>query len=57
METRNKTRKSYKKPQLTQVKLQLEEAVLQPCKGYDNDPAGKSTKWCGHSGCKMTFGT
>jgi hypothetical protein len=57
MNTKKRTRKSYKKPQLTQVKLQLEEAVLQPCKGFDNDPTGKSTKWCGHEGCKITFGT
>ena len=57
MKTKERPRKSYKKPHLTHVKLQLEEAVLQPCKGFDGDSAGKSTKWCGHNGCKTTFGT
>ena len=54
---KERARKSYKKPQLTRVKLHLEEAVLQPCKGFDRDPAGKSNKYCGHPGCKTTFGT
>jgi hypothetical protein len=57
METTEKIRKIYKKPRLTQVKLQIEEAVLQPCKASQGDSAGKGTKRCGHSGCRTTFGT
>ncbi|MGD2124954.1 MAG: hypothetical protein PVG99_02670 [Desulfobacteraceae bacterium] len=57
MATKDKVRKTYEKPQLTQVKLQMEEAVLQACKTSDGDLAGKSTKWCGHEGCKITFGS
>jgi hypothetical protein len=32
METREKDRKDYKKPQLSQIKLEVEEAVLTACK-------------------------
>jgi len=52
-----KGRKPYTKPQITRVKLHIEEAVLQPCKGSQGDPAGKNNKWCGHPGCKTTFGS
>lgn len=51
------TRSSYKKPQIKRVKLQIQEAVLQPCKASEGDAAGKDIKWCGHQGCGSTFGT
>jgi hypothetical protein len=39
-----KTRKPYVKPRIYQVKLEIEEAVLQACKSRAADPAGKSRK-------------
>ncbi len=59
METKEKARKTYKKPQINQVKLVIEEAVLQNCKTIYGDTAGKSAsgKFCGASACKGTFGS
>ncbi len=59
METKEKARKTYKKPQINQVKLAIEEAVLQACKASYGDTAGKSTgnKFCGNKACKDTFGS
>ena len=57
METKDKTRKPYQRPQVTQVKLEMEEAVLQACKATASDASGKKNKVCGHPGCKSTLGS
>lgn len=59
METKEKARKTYKKPQINQVKLVIEEAVLQACKASYGDTAGKilAGKFCGNAACKDTFGS
>jgi len=56
METKGK-RKPYSKPQVHQVKLKIEEAVLQACKTTAYDTSGKANQYCGHSGCKKEFGS
>jgi len=59
METKEKNRKTYKKPQVNKVKLETEEAVLQACKTISGDTAGKllAAKWCGNAGCKTELGS
>jgi hypothetical protein len=57
MATRDKAKKTYKKPKVTQVKLEMEEAVLQACKHFDGDSTGKGNKTCGTNSCKMTYGS
>jgi hypothetical protein len=59
METKEKARKTYKKPQINQVKLVIEEAVLQACKASYGDTAGKSAsgKFCGANACKLSYGS
>ena len=57
MEKRRKTRRTYQKPQITRVRLEMEEAVLQACKATASDAAGKGNKVCGHPGCKHTLGS
>jgi len=52
METREKNRKQYKKPQITQIKLEIKEAVLAACKSFAGDTAGKNTKGCNTSSCQ-----
>jgi len=52
MATIVKAKKAYKKPEVTEVKLEIGEAVLQACKANPTDPAGKGNKDCGHNGCK-----
>ena len=51
METKEKNRKNYKKPQINQVNLVIEEAVLQACK-TGPAAAGKRGKNCDFSACK-----
>ncbi len=51
METKEKNRKNYKKPQINQVNLIMEEAVLQACKTAAGQP-GLGTQNCDHSACK-----
>ncbi len=52
MAKKNKAKKAYKKPTVTQVKLEMGEAVLQSCKVDDVDPDGKTSKRaCGISPC------
>ncbi len=57
MATQGKAKKTYKKPKVTQVKLEMEEAVLQACKAFDGDSTGRGSKWCGHGSCKKTYGS
>jgi hypothetical protein len=57
MESRGKARKPYSKPQVHQVKLHIEEAVLQACKTVPTDTSGKANQYCGHSGCKKEYGS
>ena len=45
-----KSRKTYKKPQINQVKLVIEEAVLAGCKVQAGNP-GKETKHCNVTTC------
>lgn len=53
----DKMRKPYQTPLVTQVKLEVEEAVLQACKANNSDRSGKKNKVCGHPGCKTTLGS
>jgi len=58
METKEKARKTYKKPQINQVNLVIEEAVLQACKiSYGDTGKVLSGKFCGNKACKETFGS
>jgi hypothetical protein len=50
------TRKTYKKPEIIQVKLTVEEAVLAACKTMTSEPSGKN-KRCGHPQCSTTLGS
>jgi len=55
MDTKEKVRKQYKKPQISQVKLEVEEAVLTACKNPTT--LGKDAIGCkpGTGACKTTF--
>jgi hypothetical protein len=69
MATQKKTKKAYNKPKVTQVKLEMDEVVLQACKHFDGDSTlqackhfdgdstGKGNKTCGTNACKLTFGS
>jgi len=57
METKEKNRKNYKKPQINQVNLVIEEAVLQACKGSAGDAAGKKGAGCAVAQCQFTPGS
>jgi hypothetical protein len=57
MATKGKTKKTYKKPKIIEVKLEMEEAVLQACKHFNGDSTGKGNKTCGTNSCKMTYGS
>jgi len=59
VETKEKNRKIYKKPQVNKVNLETEEAVLQACKTFSGDTAGKvgAGKWCGNAACKTEMGS
>ena len=50
MKTKDKAKKAYKKPTVTQVKLEMGEAVLAGCKA-DSGQDAKQNKQCGHSQC------
>jgi len=54
LETKEKNRKNYKKPQINQVNLVIEEAVLQACKTGPG-ASGASTRNCDHAGCKKSI--
>ncbi|MBI4621089.1 MAG: hypothetical protein HY739_13160 [Desulfobacterales bacterium] len=51
MMSKERVRKSYIKPQVNKVKLEIEEAVLQACK-RGAGLVGKTNKNCDHSQCK-----
>jgi hypothetical protein len=51
METEDNGKKAYKKPTVTQVKLEMGEAVLAACKAGSGD-AAKNNKQCGHQQCQ-----
>jgi len=53
MEPKGKRRKNYKKPQINQVNLVIEEAVLQACKTGPG-ASGAGALNCDHSGCKKS---
>ena len=57
MASGDKTKKAYKKPKITQVKLEMDEVVMKACKAFDGDSTGKNSKVCGHSSCKTTYGS
>lgn len=57
METKEKNRKKYKKPQINQVNLVIEEAVLQACKLSAGDTRGKNAKGCATASCQLTQGS
>ncbi|UCC38714.1 MAG: hypothetical protein JSV96_12930 [Candidatus Aminicenantes bacterium] len=49
-------KKQYKKPEITQVKLEMDEAVFTPCK-QTAVTVGKKNKNCGASACKKVLGS
>lgn len=53
METKEKTRKKYKKPQINQVNLVIKEAVLQACKTGPG-ASGQSGNTCDFAACKKS---
>ena len=57
MAAEDKTKKVYSKPKVTQVKLEMDEVVMQACKAFDGDSTGKNAKVCGHNSCKTTYGS
>jgi len=57
MEKKEKFRKTYKKPQVNEVKVVIEEAVLQGCKTAPGDVMGKAPRGCQFAACKTTFGS
>ena len=57
METKEKNRKNYKKPQINQVNLVIEEAVLLACKTSAGDAAGKKGAGCAVQQCRVTQGS
>jgi len=57
MDTKEKIRKTYKKPQINEVKVVIEEAVLQGCKTAPGDTMGKAPRGCQFAACKTTFGS
>ena len=57
MEPKGKRRKNYKKPQINQVNLVIEEAVLQACKTSAGDAAGKKGAGCSVPQCQLTLGS
>jgi len=56
LETKEKNRKNYKKPQINQVNLVIEEAVLQACKSA-GDTSAKKLAGCGAHSCRTTLGS
>ena len=57
METKEKNRKNYKKPQINQVNLVIEEAVLQACKMNAGDATGKKGAGCSVQQCQFVQGS
>jgi hypothetical protein len=57
MASEDNTKKTYRKPKVTQVKLEMDELVMQACKHFDGDSTGKGNKTCGANSCKLTFGS
>jgi hypothetical protein len=51
MRVREKNRKIYRKQDIQQVRLVVEEAVLQACKTNASQPGSKN-KSCDHAGCR-----
>ncbi len=56
MDTKEKVRKQYKKPNLSQVKLKIEESVLADCKTVAAEPAmaSRNPALCTNNACKIT---
>ena len=44
MAIQGKAKKTYKKPKVTQVKLEMDEVVMQAWKHFDGDSTGKGNK-------------
>jgi len=57
LETKEKSRKNYKKPQINQVNLVIEEAVLAACKTIGGDTNGKKGAGCTVQQCRTTTGS
>lgn len=55
--TEGTDRQPYRKPQLEQVRLEVEEAVLTACKNSDPATPGKNTPNCrpGTNSCKTIW--
>ncbi|HUU50923.1 MAG TPA: hypothetical protein VMW81_08190 [Nitrospinota bacterium] len=57
METKEKNRKNYKKPQINHVNLVIEEAVLQACKTSAGDASAKKGAGCAVVQCSTIIGS
>lgn len=59
MNTKGEIRKHYEKPQVSQIKLEIEETVLAACKS--NTAGGKNSTPCrigtGNKYCKTVLGS
>lgn len=52
-----KTRKIYEKPRISEVKLEVEEAILAACKTSTRDSSGRGRRGCRASGCRGRYGS
>lgn len=57
MEIREKNRKQYKRPQISQVKLEIEEAVLVVCKTTNGSTGRGEPVGCKLGKCKDSYGS
>jgi hypothetical protein len=52
-----KKKRPWQRPQLKQVKLNIDEAVLGICKASPTDTTGRTGRGCSTSGCRATIGS
>lgn len=57
MAPQTKAKKTYQKPSVTRVKLEIDESVLAACKHFNGDSTGKNAKYCGANSCKTEYGS
>jgi hypothetical protein len=57
METKEKIKKSYTKPLVTQVKLEIQEAILAGCKTGFNENGKASPPKCQNTSCLTSYGS
>lgn len=52
-----KKKRSWQRPQLKKVKLNIDEAILGVCKRNSSDTIGRTGRACSTSGCRATLGS